>query len=66
MPKFSDGLDVDLPTEKEYKVKKLSKTSGFCLACNSKIKYGNFCDSWCKEEYETETKIRKAIYPPKR
>ena len=34
------------------------KFSGRCLSCNAEIEVGRFCDSWCREDYEQELRMR--------
>lgn len=64
MANFYDGQDIDYPTKKEQKTKKLSKITGFCLACNTPIDKGIYCDSWCKEDHEFEIKMKKVLGKP--
>ena len=33
--------------------------TGRCLCCNAQIEVGRFCDSWCREDFELEQKMKK-------
>lgn len=48
------------------KQKKQHPSNGYCLSCNAKISHGSFCDSWCKDDYEFEQEMRKAMGKPRR
>jgi len=44
---------------KEIRSHKPLKTTGFCLSCNAPLPDRKFCDTWCREDYEMEIKIKK-------
>ena len=66
-------MDVyDQATEREEKHRELSiaqaraknqpiKFSGRCLSCNAEVESGRFCDSWCREDYEQELRIKRIM-----
>jgi hypothetical protein len=42
----------------EIRRQKPLKTTGFCLSCNAPLPDRKFCDNWCREDYEMETKMK--------
>ena len=62
---FEDGQDYDEEKHRGPKLKRQHQ-DGYCLACNSPIEFGSFCDDWCKEDHEFEQEMRKIIGKPKR
>ena len=60
----------DQATEKEERDRDLAiqaaraknqplKITGFCLFCNQQLVTRRFCDAECREDYETELKMKK-------
>ena len=64
--KFSDGSSTDEPTSKHGKQKRQHSANGYCLSCNAKLDHGSFCDDWCREDYEFEQEMRKAMGKPRK
>jgi hypothetical protein len=60
---YDDASDLEM-LHREMSIKKIRsqktlKITGFCATCNVPLQKGMFCDSWCKEDYEMEQKIKR-------